>query len=378
METQLDSNETIQSNLLMPGEWEPHQACLILYPHNPQTFRLKKAQKEVLRVARAIAHQGGETVFMLCKDHEQSKQLKEELQDDDIRIFVCPSDDTWVRDTGPTLCWNEQRNELIGLDWDFNAYGGPIEGCYWPCDKDKEIAANVCKNILNVSSYKVPMVLEGGSIHTDGEGTLLVTEECLLNRNRNPHLSKHSIEHLLKQSLGVSKIVWLPHGLDADEDTNGHVDNFCCFSKPGNVILAWTDDEKNDLENFMRCREAESLLKSITDAKGRSFQIHKLNLPPSMTYTEEEARSLANEDNESVGRQKGEKMAASYVNFYISNKAIIVPQFGLESDAEARETVQQLFPGYTVVGVHSREILIGGGNIHCITQQIPALLCAGR
>lgn len=120
----------------------------------------------------------------------------------------------------------------------------------------------------------------GGSIHTDGEGTLLVTEECLLNANRNPHLSRWRIEELLKRSLGVIKIVWLPHGLDADEDTNGHVDNFCCFLKPGHVILAWTDDEMNDLENFSRCREAESLLVSSMDAKGRTLQVHKLQLPP--------------------------------------------------------------------------------------------------
>lgn len=162
MQLQSDSSaEKISSNLLMPAEWSPHQACLILYPHNPQTFRLKQAQGEVLRVAKAIAREGNETVFMICKDHEQAKQVREKIQDDKVYIYVCPSDDTWVRDTGPTLCWNSQRNELVGLDWDFNAYGGPVEGCYWPCDKDKEIAANICKNVLNVNSYSIPMILEG-------------------------------------------------------------------------------------------------------------------------------------------------------------------------------------------------------------------------
>lgn len=124
------------------------------------------------------------------------------------------------------------------------------------------------------------LCFEGGSLHTDGEGTLLVTEECLLNPNRNPQLSKDTIESILKTCLGVSKVIWLPDGLDADEDTNGHVDNFCCFVKPGHVVLAWTDDKENDEENYKRCRTAEAIFSSTTDAKDRKIIVHKLGLPP--------------------------------------------------------------------------------------------------
>jgi agmatine deiminase len=242
---------------------------------------LKKAQEQVVAVAKVICNEGGEDVYMLCKDEEDAKELRRKIgQQQKIHIHLCDSDDTWIRDTGPTCCWDLETNELVGVDWNFNAYGGPEEGCYWPCDKDKKISKSICDNVLNIKSHKVPIILEGGSIHTDGEETLLVTEECLLNPNRNPHLSKEEIQTILKKSLGVDSIIWLPNGLDADEDTNGHVDNFCCFLKPGHVILAWTDDEKNDLENYSRCRAALSYLMSCKDAKGRSMQVHKLYLPP--------------------------------------------------------------------------------------------------
>jgi agmatine deiminase len=279
------STEDIPSGLIMPAEWERHRACLILYPHNPKTYRLELAQKEVLQVAQAIATQGEEPVFLLAKDEAQAKEVRQVVKNNDrIHVHICPSNDTWVRDTGPTCCWRDDSKttkELIGLDWDFNAYGGPEEGCYWPCDLDTKIATRICsKEILNIPCCGVPIILEGGSIHTDGEGTLLVTKECLLHPNRNPHLSQDEIESILKKTLGVITVLWLPHGLDADEDTNGHVDNFCCFAKPGHVVLAWTDDREGDPENYLRCREADSLLSSTADAKGRSIQVHKLHLPP--------------------------------------------------------------------------------------------------
>jgi len=364
----------LPQNLVMPGEWSPHRACLILYPHNPQTFRLAEAQEEALNVARAISKVGEEPVFLLCRDDEQASELQKQIDDEGIQICECPSDDTWARDTGPTFVWNTTTKQIEGLNWDFNAYGGAEEGCYWPCEKDKQVAKTVCKDTLNVKCHDIPIILEGGSIHTDGEGTLLVTEECLLNPNRNPQLSKDAIESILKTCLGVSKVIWLPYGLDADEDTNGHVDNFCCFVKPGHVLLAWTDDKDNDAENYKRCRTAEAVLSSTIDAKNRKLVIHKLGLPPPLHYTKEEAQSLNNEGTEAVGRGEGEKMAASYVNFYISNKAIILPQFGVPSDSIAWDTLQSLFPDRRVVGVKSREILLGGGNIHCITQQVPAPL----
>eukprot|EP00934_Nitzschia_sp_Nitz4_P001982 Nitzschia sp. Nitz4//scaffold15_size197535//19916//21016//NITZ4_001553-RA/size197535-processed-gene-0.4-mRNA-1//1//CDS//3329537640//1982//frame0 len=359
----------------MPAEWEPHQACLILFPHSAETFRLEKAQSQVLGVAKAIAIQGNETVYLLVKDEEKKKQveslLAQETEDvSNIKVHICPSDDTWVRDTGPT-CVIQDNQTMLGLDWDFNAYGGPDEGCYWPCELDRKVAKTVCSTIFDMPTHPVSLVLEGGSIHTDGEGTLMVTEECLLNPNRNPHLTKESIEQVLKKTLGVEVVIWLPEGLYADEDTNGHVDNFCCFSEPGHVVLAWTDDETNNPDNYKRCRKAEEILIQTPDAQGRILQVHHLVLPPPLKYTAEEVTSLSS-GGDFVERTADEPMAASYVNFYIANKSVVVPQFGVQpADQDAVDVLAKLFPTRTVVGVPSREVLIGGGNIHCITQQIP-------
>jgi agmatine deiminase len=365
----------LYGSLNMPAEWGPHQACLILFPHNPQTFRLGPVRKEVLNVARAIAEQGDETVILLIKDEDTIKENFKDWNEKNIQLAVCPSDDTWVRDTGPTCCYLTKENgetSIVGMDWGFNAWGGPEGGTYWPCDRDQKVASEVCRNILKIPFISIPMIMEGGSFHTDGEGTLLVTKECLLNPNRNPHLTQDEITGALQQCLGVKVVIWLPDGLDADEDTNGHVDNLCCFAAPGHVVLAWTDDEDNEAENYRRCRGALQVLSNIKDAQGRDLQIHKMPIPsPPLSYTEEDAYSLRGPDPAVVAREPGEKMAGSYVNWYISNKAVIVPQFGVPTDTEAIKILQALFPSRTVVGVTSREILLGGGNIHCITQQIP-------
>lgn len=217
------------------------------------------------------------------------------------------------------------------------------------------------------------MILEGGSIHVDGEGTCLTTEECLLNKNRNPHLTKAEIEDELKAYLGVKKVIWLPHGLFGDDDTNGHIDNMCCFVKPGVVLLSWTDDVSDP--QYERSLEAVSVLSNATDAKGRKLEIIKLHVPGPLYMTDEEASGLI-QDGEAKPRPPGTRLAASYLNFYIANGGIITPQFGDQKwDDEAVRVLSLAFPDYEVVRVDgAREIALGGGNIHCITQQQPAAL----
>ncbi len=369
-------NLPAEGSLTMPAEWTPHQASLILFPHDPRTYRLGPARKQVIEVARAIATKGKEHVYLLIKDEATLETYFNNWNEAGIELIVCPSDDTWVRDTGPTCCFwkkDEQENPVVvGVDWEFNAYGGPTYGCYWPCELDRKVASTICKDVIEIPCFSVPLVMEGGSIHTDGEGTLLVTKECLLNSNRNPQLSQDIIEEVLKRTLGVEVVIWLPDGLDADDDTNGHVDNFCCFTEPGHVVLAWTDDMVTDFPNFQRCRTALEILTSTKDAKGRSIEVHKLALPsPPLFYTKEEAESLRVAESAEWTRTAGEKMAASYVNFYIANEAVVVPQFGVTTDAQAIAVLQERFPTRSVVGIPSREILLGGGNIHCITQQVP-------
>lgn len=181
-------------------------------------------------------------------------------------------------------------------------------------------------------------------------------------------MTKQEIEEGLINYLGGEKVIWLPRGLVADEDTNGHVDNICCFVEPGHVLLAWSDDPSD--EQFHICREDMAVLLSTPDAKGRPLKVTKMPLPPPLYYTEEECAGMAKWGDASP-RQPGTRLAGSYVNFYIANGGIVCPAFGADSDAEAVAVLESVFPGRKVVSVLAREILLGGGNIHCITQQEP-------
>jgi agmatine deiminase len=364
---------------MMPPEWTPHYACLILYPHVETTFRLecRPAQAEIHQIAKAIVHDGDEDVVFFCLE-KQYPDLVEQYKDEPrIHIEICNSNDTWARDTGPTFILTNNQKSLVALDWDFNGYGGPELGTYWPCDLDKMIPSTMCtalshKYNVPIQLHPIDIVLEGGSIHVDGQGTCMTTSECLLHPNRNPTKSKDEIEKTVLAALGCSKMLWLPFGVAHDEDTNGHIDNMACFTSPTNVLLNWTD-LADDPENYQRCRQAMDYLMEETDAKGRSLTVHKLYLPPPLYYTADDVNTLSTSGT-AVHRVAGERLAASYVNFYIANKAVIVPQFGVEPfDGDALETLKTLFPSRKVMGVASREILLGGGNIHCQTQQMPRL-----
>ena len=282
-----------------------------------------------------------------------------------IRVVEMSSNDSWARDYAPTFVTN--GNDIRGINWGFNAWGGLVDGLYFPWDKDNRMARKICdlfdKDMYDFSHF----ILEGGSIHVDGEGTCITTEACLLSEGRNPNLSKTEIENYLREALNVEKIIWLKNGIYNDE-TNEHVDNICAFVKPAEVVLAWTDD-KNDPQYEMShsCLE---ILEHETDAKGRKITVHKLKCPSPVTITAEECEGLDTMDFEPT-RTPGERLAASYVNFYIANGAIVMPFFGDPADEPARELLQSLFPERKVIPIAARDILIGGGNIHCITQQIP-------
>lgn len=399
-----DHNATINDkhsyDYSMPPEWATHSGCLVLLPHNSETFHVEKAQNEVMEMVKAIVQDGKEHVYLLCPDKDSYDQMAKKLKcheteqlytNDDsgdsttfrIHLHICPSDDSWVRDTGPIFVWRrpadsrppaeispQESGELVGLDWYFNGYGEK----FLPYQSDRQVASYACQHILHRPFHPIPdIILEGGSIHVDGEGTLVTTEECILHPNRNPQFTKADIEVKLKLFLGIRTIIWLPFGLDGDVDTNGHVDNVCCFVRPGQVLLAWTDDPVDDAVNYQRCRRARDILEGTVDTSGRILIVHKLYLPPPLYRTKEDLQGfqeLTDEDDDL--RQEGQRLAASYINFYIANKAIIVPQFGSpKSDQAAIDKLQDMFPDRKVRGIASREILIGGGNIHCVTQQIP-------
>jgi len=253
------------------------------------------------------------------------------------------------------------------VDWMFNAWGGLDGGLYFPWDRDDAVAGKVLE-IEGRDRYRAPLVLEGGAIHVDGQGTLVTTEECLRNRNRNPHLSREDLERLLRRYLGVEAIVWLGRGVHQDE-TDGHVDNLCAFVKPGELVLTWTNDRSDP--QYEISRDAYERLMQARDARGRRFKVHKLMQPGPLYLTAEEAAGVDAAAG-SKPREAGARLAASYVNFYLGTKRVVVPLLDPRRDRAALGRLAALFPGREVVAVPGREILLGGGNVHCITQQVPA------
>ena len=348
----------------MPAEFARHDACWILWPQRTDNWRNggKPAQKCFAEVAEAINRFEKVTVAVNADQYDNARSMLS----DNIRVVEISNNDAWVRDCGPTFVINDE-GDIRGIDWEFNAWGGLVDGLYFPWDKDNQVAQKILE-IERIERYKADFVIEGGSIHTDGEGTILTTEECLLGEGRNPHLTKEEIEENLKTYMNGEKVIWLKRGIFEDE-TNGHVDNICCFVKPGEVALAWTDDKTDpQYEISAECLET---LSNVTDAKGRKLKIHKLYLPKPILISEEESCGVDMVDG-TLPRVPGLRLAASYVNFYIANDAIIMPFFNDPNDQKAVETLAAIFPEREIVGIKAKEILLGGGNIHCITQQLPA------
>jgi agmatine deiminase len=348
----------------MPGEFEPHRGCWMLWPDRGDTWRLgaKPAQACFARVAQAIAAFEPLTVGV---NHGQWENARANLPDA-VRVVEISADDAWMRDVGPSFVV-DGRGQLRGIDWQFNAWGGLHGGLYFPWQRDSLVARKVLE-IEGVDRYRAPLVMEGGSFHVDGQGSLITTGECLLNPNRNPDLTQEQIETHLKRYLNVQKVIWLDKGVYLDE-TDGHVDNLCCFVRPGEVLLTWTDDAADP--QYEISRQAFEVLASATDAQGRSLKVHKIHQPEPLTLTKTEGEGLDASET-AKPRRTGDRLTASYVNFYIANGGIVMPLFGDRIyDQAAVDLLKRLFPHREVVGVESREILLGGGDIHCITQQIP-------
>lgn len=354
-----------QDGFRMPGEFEPHKQTWMVWPERTDNWRLgaKPAQKAFVDVATTISNYEKVTMGVSKAQYDNARHLLP----DNIRVVEMSNDDAWMRDIGPTFVVND-KGDVRGVDWTFNAWGGLIDGLYFPWDQDDQVALKTCE-IENIDSYRTnDFVLEGGSIHTDGEGTLIATKACLLHESRNPHMTQEEIENTLKDYLGLEKIIWLENGIFNDE-TNEHVDNIIHFVAPGKVVLAWTDDE-NDPQ-YPLSKSAYDVLTNATDAKGRKLEVTKLHIPSTVTITEEESKGVDAVEG-TLPRQPGDRQAASYANFYICNNAVIYPTFNDEYyDQNAQEVLESLFPNREVVGVYAREILLGGGNIHCITQQQP-------
>jgi agmatine deiminase len=335
------------------------------WPERTDNWRLgaKPAQAAYAEVAAAIAASEPVTVGVSDGQFEHARSALS----DSVRVVELATDDAWLRDTGPTFVV-DGRGGRRGVDWRFNAWGGLDGGLYFPWDRDTRVAAKVLE-IEGAGRYRAPIVLEGGAIHVDGEGTVLVTEQCLLNPNRNPELTRAEIEAVLNDHLGTEKVIWLGQGVVADE-TDGHVDNLACFARPGVVMLTWAEDPADPQAAISA--DAAARLEAATDARGRALEIIRLPAPGPLAIAPEEAGGV-DEVEGTKPRAAGDRMAGSYVNFYLGNSRIVYPSLDERTDAEAAAILAATFPDREVVGVPAREILLGGGNIHCITQQVPAI-----
>jgi agmatine deiminase len=347
----------------MPAEFERHSGCWMLWPERPDNWRsgAKPAQAAFTAVATAIAAAEPVSVGVSAAQFQNARARLPR----NVRVVELSSNDSWVRDCGPTFVI-DAKGRRRGVDWEFNAWGGLKGGLYFPWDRDGEVAQKILE-LEGADRYRAPLVLEGGAIHVDGEGTCLTTEECLLNPNRNPDLTRADIEDELRRYLGVSTVIWLGRGVYKDE-TDGHIDELACFTSPGNVALTWTDDRADP--QFEISHDAYSRLRHAKDARGRRLQIHKIHQPGPLFMTAEEAAGIDLRAG-THARRAGDRLPASYINFYIANKSVVMPLYGGRRDAAAMRTLEKFFPKRSILGVATREILLGGGNIHCITQQIP-------
>ena len=334
----------------MPPEWYPHECCWMQWPTETfpsdvtpswSHFDLDKGRIAWANVANTISQ--FENLKMIV--HPDDTESAINLLNNNVEILELPINDAWCRDSGAIFLLNN-KNELGGVDSDFNC---------WGYKENFELDDKVAKFMIertNSKYFKNNMVLEGGSINVNGEGTMITTEQCLLNKNRNPELSKEQIERNLKNYFGVSKIIWLKHG--TDEGTDGHVDNVACFSN-SNTILAMTCSDKSD-SYFDLLSENLEILRSSTDQDGNPLNIIELEMS--------KKRLIPNDDEPS-----------SYINFYIANNAIILPIFGDDrADENAKKILKSKFQNRQIVCLDGRDILLGGGNIHCITQQQPRSL----
>lgn len=345
----------------MPAEYAPHAATVMMWCERGGSwiYGAKYARPVFAEIIKTISE--GEKVYLVVSDRGEPsarRLLAEEIAEGKVILQHISVDDCWARDTAPTFVINGK--EVRGVDWAFNAWGGDYNGLYKDYANDDAFAANFCRKFGFPCYSAHPFVLEGGSIHSNGKGTVITTEECLLSRGRNPQMDKEAIEEKLKDYLGAERIVWLPYGVENDE-TDGHVDNICAFVSENEVVLGWTEEG----EQGIRCRA------DLAELEAAGLNVIKLPFPKNpVCFTEYEVNGFEPAEGEDE-REVGEKLAASYVNFYVCNTAVLVPQFGDENDESALEILGRCFKNRKIVPIPARQLIIGGGNIHCLTQQIP-------
>ena len=336
----------------MPAEWEPHRGTWLSWPHKEASWPGKFTPVPAV-FARMIGELGShEEVHINVAGPDMESDARDVLAAAAVpvaRVFFhhIPTNDAWCRDHGPIFIQRDRgssRDQAIG-DWGFNAWGGK----YPPFDPDDVVPTRIGRE-LGLPVFAPGIVREGGSLDVNGRGTLLTTESCLLNPNRNPELTGDEIERYLRDYLGVRRILWLGDGIVGD-DTDGHVDDLTRFTDPRTVVTVVEDDPADP--NYGPLRDNLARLRSMRDQDGEPFRIETLPMP----------RPLEHE---------GQRLPASYANFYIANGVVLLPTYDPERDESARLTLQELFPGRRVVGIDCTDLVWGLGAFHCVSQQGPA------
>jgi agmatine deiminase len=332
----------------MPAEWEPHRATWLSYPHNPKSFftALRGAQEAFADMIMHLAKV--EEVHVNVNDAAAARALTTKLARRKVarNVFLhqFPTNDAWCRDHGCIVVKHQKTGALAATDWIFNAWGGK-----YPSAKDNRIAGKMAAE-LGLECFSFPWVMEGGSIDVNGQGVLLTTEQCLLNKNRNPQLTRAQIEALLKAAFGVTQVLWLREGI-AGDDTDGHIDDIARFTDAGTIVTV-SEADRSDV-NHAVCAENIGRLRAFRDPEGKPFNIVELPMPRPVFY------------------RKDERLPASYANFYVANGIVLLPVFGCPQDKAAAAILKGLFKGRKIVPVDASDIIVGLGTCHCLSQQIP-------
>jgi agmatine deiminase len=337
----------------MPAEWMPHRATWLAWPHNRETWptQLETVREVWVRITQALAL--NEQVVLLVNDEQTQQDVVLRLKNvgavmKNISILKIPTVDVWMRDYGPTFLTRAGGENPLALnDWIFNGWGKK----YKSYEDDDRVAKDMA-SLLQAPVFNHSVVLEGGSIEVNGAGTCLTTEQCLLNRNRNPDMSRSEIEQFLKDALGVSHLIWLGEGINGD-DTDGHIDDIARFIDPMTVVCVLETNSKD--ENYAPLRENYERLKGARDQDGHTLSVVALPCPAPVDY-------------------EGSRLPASYANFYIANEVVLAPVFDDPNDGKALGMLQELFPKRRVLGLPCKALVAGLGAIHCVTQQEPSIL----
>jgi agmatine deiminase len=342
------------TNYRMPAEWEKHSATQLHWPSNRETWpdeRLERVEQVYLDIIESL-HSFEPIILLVDKNVELNsitrKLNQREIDLSQVHIYAVSVNDVWARDCGPIFVKHLTKEEFIITDWEYNAWGGK----YPPFDSDNKLPKWFADR-FKVKRFATDMILEGGSIDTNGRGVLLTTESVLLNENRNPSLSKEEIEFRLKSYLGMEKVIWLKEGL-AGDDTDGHIDDLSRFLN-NNTILTMISEDPDDI-NYRALTENYGKLKESRDLDGKLFNIVTLPIPKTKI--------------EGTTVDGSEYVPASYANFYIANGVILVPMYDERYDEEALDLFTEYFPDREIIGIECADLVWGQGSIHCITQQL--------